>query len=405
MKDVQELSFEGTHCANCNELLQGEFCHHCGQSVHSVLKPVHGMLEEAAETLLHIDGRIVHTLPPLLLNPGFLTLEYFSGRRMRYIAPFRLMFVICVLTFFVCHLAIDRVTHKFEEQISRGPVVTTSDDITTATTPKQVRAALKEQLDGLNTAKDTGVLPPAAVAKINEKELMLSQQANQRLITLGAAPMPASSLTAPPADSVATAASVSTTSTTDDMLDGTHLKMQTVHISWLPDIANERLTVMLSHFLGNLHAFKHGDAATREETKQRMIDGVFSELPPAMFVMIPVFAILLKLFYLFKRRLYMEHLITALHSHAFLFLSLLLIALLGMLSTWLRPHAAWVGYPLGWLQTALMLWVPVYLLVMQKRIYRQGWPMTVLKFWFIGWFYFWLLLIALLIAAALGATH
>ena len=40
-----------------------------------------------------------------------------------------------------------------------------------------------------------------------------------------------------------------------------------------------------------------------------------------MFVLIPLFALLLKLFYVFRRRLYMEHLIVALHSHAFLFLA------------------------------------------------------------------------------------
>ena len=66
---------------------------------------------------------------------------------------------------------------------------------------------------------------------------------------------------------------------------------------------------------------------------QRMISGTFSALPPTMFVLIPVFAILLKLFYVFRRRLYVEHLIVALHSHAFMFLSLLLITLAGMLST------------------------------------------------------------------------
>lgn len=405
MKDVQELSFEGTHCANCNELLQGEFCHHCGQSVHSVLKPVHGMLEEAAETLLHIDGRIVHTLPPLLVKPGFLTLEYFSGRRVRYIAPFRLMFVICLLAFFVCHLAMDRAATKFENQITHAPMVTTSDEITTATTPSKVRAALKEQLDGLNTAEDTGVLPPNAVAQIHQKELELRQQANQRLIALGAPPMPATSVAAPSTTSVATTTSSPNESTKDETSDEFRKGVQPFHISWLPNIVNERLTVMGTHLLDNWHAYKRGDAATREEVKQRVIDGTFSELPPAMFVLIPVFAALLKLFYIFRRRLYMEHLITALHSHAFLFLSLLLLVLLGMLSNWLKPHAAWVGYPLGWLEAALLIWIPAYLLIMQKRIYKQGWPMTVLKFWFIGWFYFWLLLIALLIATALGATH
>ena len=45
----------------------------------------------------------------------------------------------------------------------------------------------------------------------------------------------------------------------------------------------------------------------------------------------PLFALLLKIFYIFKRRLYMEHLIVALHSHSFIFLSLLLITLAGLL--------------------------------------------------------------------------
>jgi hypothetical protein len=52
-----------------------------------------------------------------------------------------------------------------------------------------------------------------------------------------------------------------------------------------------------------------------------------------------------------------------------------------------------------------MLWIPTCLLIMQKRIYHQGWPMTLLKFWFVGWCYFWLLLFALTVAAALGMAH
>jgi hypothetical protein len=92
---MNELTEAGTlHCANCGTPLEGEFCHHCGQSVHSVLKPVHHMLEDGMDMFLHVDGRIVHTVPPLFLKPGFLTLEYFAGRRQRYVAPFRLMFVL-----------------------------------------------------------------------------------------------------------------------------------------------------------------------------------------------------------------------------------------------------------------------------------------------------------------------
>src|ERR1700733_9677228 len=131
-------SHEGLHCANCGVPMQGEFGPACGQSMHSVLKPVHGMLEETVETLLHIDGRIVHTVPPLLLKPGFLALEYFSGRRVRYIAPFRLMFVLCLLALFVCHLRIENMN----TQINLGTnstVKAIDNPFNAATTPAAVK--------------------------------------------------------------------------------------------------------------------------------------------------------------------------------------------------------------------------------------------------------------------------
>jgi hypothetical protein len=400
----QLTSYEGLHCANCGASMQGEFCHECGQSVRSVLKPLHGMIEETAETVLDIDGRFVHTLPPLLLMPGFLTMEYFAGRRVRYIAPFRLMFVLSLLAFFVFHLAIDQIANKIP---TNGlPLVNLdSTAIEHAATPAEVRKALKDELDGLQRARDTGVLPPNVLEMTQTAARELQQNANRRLVALGAAPMSAASLAAPPAAASVITANGTKPVETKRKVSSDWDESKPVRIGWLPDVANARLTLLAQQIQRNWRTFKHGDAATSAEAKQRMINGVFSALPPAMFVLIPVFAILLKLFYVFRRRLYMEHLIVALHSHAFMFLSLLLVTLTGMLSTWLRLHAAWTGSALGWVQALLMLWVPTYLLIMQKRIYHQGWPMTVLKFWLVGWGYLWLLMLVLMIAAALGMAH
>ena len=402
----QLTSHEGLHCANCGAAMQGEFCHDCGQSIHSVLKPVHGMIEETVETVLHIDGRIVHTLPPLLLKPGFLTLEYFAGRRVRYIAPFRLMFVLCLLSFFVFHLAIDQISNKVG---THGfPLVNVNDAaIENAATPAKVRTALQKQLDGLQSARATGVLSPAMLDQTDVAARDLRQKASRRLIELGAAPISATSIAAPLAAVVAKPLGnvQAAAASPDDARKAVRQASEPARIAWLPDVVNARLTELGRHIRDNMHALKGSDPAARQDALQRMIGGVFSALPPTMFVLIPVFAVLLKLFYVFRRRLYMEHLIVALHSHAFMFLGLLLITLTGMLSTWLRPHAAWTGYALGWIQALIMLWVPTYLLLMQKRVYRQGWPMTVLKFWFIGWCYFWLLMIALMVAGALGMAH
>ncbi|WP_049622197.1 DUF3667 domain-containing protein [Frateuria defendens] len=410
MKDIGEA---GTlHCANCGTPLEGEFCHHCGQSIHSVLKPVHGLLEDGADMYLHVDGRILRTLPPLLFKPGFLTLEYFAGRRVRYVAPFRLMFVLCLLAFFAFHLATDLMTERIEARTHAG-VVVDEHEFDDADSAVEVRSQLKEQLDDLAESRRVPALPEAARQQIDQAGYRLREQANQRLLALGAAPMPTASL-APPAAVAPVAANTTPAPAASAGADagasaeadyGSYGTYAPIHIAWLPDFANQRLARLTEHLRANWHNVLHGDKAARNDALERMSSGVFGVLPQAMVVMIPLFALLLKLFYVFRRRLYMEHLIAALHSHAFLFLALLLVTLCGMLSTWLRPHAAWVGYAMGPVQGAVMLWIPIYLLIMQKRVYHQGWPMTVLKYWLVGWCYLWLLGIVLTGALMLGMAH
>ena len=380
------VSHEGQHCANCGTPLVGEFCHECGQSVHSVLKPMHHMAEETVETVLHIDGRIVDTLPPLFLKPGFLTLEYFSGRRVRYIAPFRLMFVLCLLCFFVLHLATSAVIEHSVERHQQQVLLDRGADFAQLDSAEDVRDLLDQKINALDAVQTFGDDTMAAEATAAKQRLRAA--ANQRLTELHAQPLPPETGTA---------------GTTKPHTGNS--KLQSLHIAWLPDFVNQRLHAVGQHMLDNWHAFRHGDATEREAAKDRMVNGVFGKLPGAMLVLVPVFALLLKLFYVFKRRLYMEHLIVALHSQAFLFLWLLLCTLLAALAGWLEPHALWTTYPLNWLERILVLWAPVYLLLMQKRIYRQGWPMTLLKYWCIGWCYFWLLFFVLVCAFLLGLAH
>ncbi|MBD8899420.1 DUF3667 domain-containing protein [Rhodanobacter sp. DHG33] len=380
------VSHEGQYCANCTTPLVGEFCHECGQSVHSVLKPMHHMVEETMETVLHIDSRIVHTLPPLFLKPGFLTLEYFSGRRMRYIAPFRLMFVLSLLCFFVLHLTTSSAIDQGLSQHQQKVLSDRGSDFAQATSADEVQELLDKKLNALDAVETLGSDTMAATVSTDKQ--LLRTAANKRLVELHAQPLPASSASAPTVDRGETGES-----------------MRPLQIGWLPDFANRRLALMRQHFVDNVRDYRHGSPEVRQAAEDRMIGGVFGKLPAAMFVLVPVFALLLELFYVFKRRLYMEHLIVALHSHAFLFLWLLLYMLLYLLGVWLVPHAAWVDYPLRWLRTILLWWAPIYLLLMQKRIYRQGWPMTLLKYWCVGWFYFWLLLFVLISAVALGVAN
>jgi len=97
--------------------------------------------------------------------------------------------------------------------------------------------------------------------------------------------------------------------------------------------------------------------------EETLVSAVVNLLPKAMFLLLPLFALLLKLVYVRSGRPYVEHLIFSLHFHSFVFI-LLTIALV---STW---FPAWLA--------ALALHY-VYLYLGMKRVYGQGWRKTWVK--------------------------
>jgi hypothetical protein len=88
-----------------------------------------------------------------------------------------------------------------------------------------------------------------------------------------------------------------------------------------------------------------------------------------MFLLMPLFALFLKVLYLRHRRYYMQHLAFALHFHSAAFLA---VSIITALNLW-APAAAGYG-------NLLALAVPLHLLFGMKRFYGQGWPKTALKF-------------------------
>ncbi|SNY50872.1 Protein of unknown function [Arsukibacterium tuosuense] len=109
------------------------------------------------------------------------------------------------------------------------------------------------------------------------------------------------------------------------------------------------------------------------------INKFFSLAPQMMFLLLPIFALLLKLLYIRSNRYYMEHLIVALHSHSFILQMSVIYLGLGALQNSIGWN--WLATIVGWLETAAFWWIPLYLFLCQKFYYRQGWGKTLLKFW------------------------
>ena len=99
-------------CANCLAALNGEFCAACGQRHEPHIHTVAHFAGEAFESISHADSRLWRTLWFLFARPGFLTREFFAGRRVAYLPPFRLYLVLSLLVLLFSTLSPDapRVT-------------------------------------------------------------------------------------------------------------------------------------------------------------------------------------------------------------------------------------------------------------------------------------------------------
>jgi uncharacterized protein DUF3667 len=80
---------------------------------------MHDLFHDVAHEFLHVDSKIFRTVKLLLLRPGFLTREYFEGRRVRYVSPLRLYLVFSVI-YFAAAALVDRPAFRSDETVEVG---------------------------------------------------------------------------------------------------------------------------------------------------------------------------------------------------------------------------------------------------------------------------------------------
>jgi hypothetical protein len=98
------LPADANLCRNCGAPAPGAFCPSCGQETDTRLPTLRQFMRDATGRLISWDGRLRRTLFALVAKPGFLTREYFDGRRRRYVRPTRLFLATSVILFAVLRL-------------------------------------------------------------------------------------------------------------------------------------------------------------------------------------------------------------------------------------------------------------------------------------------------------------
>lgn len=286
----QEVSeFDFLICPNCGETEVGKYCPNCGQSNKDYNKPVKDIVGDLLDSI-NIDVRLLNTLIPFFTKPGFLTEEYFKGRRKRYVPPMRMYMFVSIIFFFLVQY-------------------TSKDDI-----------------------KNN-------IVKVNDNEtksgLVINSLKND------------------------------TTDTEGFVLDSLTTKDSSDNDIYLSDLE------------GNYDIFREEalkDTTTTEKEKDLIIGGLnaaekkdvffdkfMKNVSYLLFVLMPVFAVILALILWKSRMLYIKHLIFSINFHSFIFgLSIIILISNEILPESIHRYVAYLWFG-----------IPLYLMLGIRRFYKR----------------------------------
>ncbi len=345
------------NCLNCGEVLTGQHCSHCGQHSRVRVLSLWGLTRDVIGDLLDADSRVWRTLWPLAFRPGLLTQEFLRGRRASYTPPFR-MYLVLSLVFFVV-ASISDPGSEVALQLDEGG------------TNIQIR-------DGRQAAESPQPEPPPAPTAPAAPGAQPTLDAEaRRLIDAVIERMPESERATARRELEA------------DLARASPADLAAANRFIADPCSEENFMIDAGPVL------EQYEPRLREACRKIMADqqsfgrALFENIPKMMFIFLPLIAAVLSVLYVRSGRYYVEHLLFVVHFHAFFFLAGIVVLLLERLAESVTgPLAGGINAAQAALGTALVFYVPWYLLRAMRRVYAQGWWKTVPKFALLGLAYF-----------------
>jgi hypothetical protein len=328
--DSHEASRPLQSCLNCGITLRGQYCDACGQRARSRLISIWELVRDAFGDLFELDSRLWQTLVPLIVRPGRLTRDYLLGRRARFMPPFRTYLVLSVIFFLVAFFD-----------------------------PREELGLLFEP-----AAEPTGEVEESPQTGVEIRERVLGELAEEGIIVEGEQPSEDREEDDPNSANVNLSAGEANVNCDPSDIGSADIP------DWLSGrITPERLQVMCERITAD-----DGSA---------LFDKLLDNVPAALFFLLPLMALVLKILYPLSKRYYVEHLLFVVHYHAFFFLILTLQILFARFATL-------AGIPEDTSDIVIIgaaLYIPIYLFRAMQRVYAQGAMVTSLKFVFLTFSY------------------
>ena len=325
-------------CNNCGTPLIGPYCAACGQPRDTHRKSIWRLIWETIEHIVNFDSRIMRTSRALLLEPGELPRAFKEGRTQRYVPAPRLYLFISLL-FFV-FLSISGIALlQFEINISEN-----------------TKVAVPENGVGIEFTDKTKPAPnflevqrKAAAGQLTDKDIEELKASSPGVSTKAHFFSRIGSVQTHIPDKVR-AQIDQLQADAEAQPQGSERWFNVNFLRGLADIARDPAALN-----GPLTAW----------------------IPRVLFLLLPLFALLLWLFYWRQRKkfLLVDHLVFSLTLHTFAFVILMFAAL----AVQVTPSET-----VGW---AAMIIIATYFFFSMKWFYDQNYFWTTTKFVFISFIY------------------
>ena len=290
------------NCLNCGHHVEEVYCTHCGQkNVETHLNAFVAIGEFIAD-YFHADGKFLKSIPALLFKPGRMTNEFNSGKREKYIHPFRLYIFISIIYFSISFATED------------SSLIVRSRDSTA--TRSQIRIG------------DSNFI------RIQDGDTSETQDSS----------------------------SVEELTKRGNILPAT-IKLYRDSVKRLPQSARPDF----SDDVINRVAIKYRNEGSEGKLIDATIEKFRHSLPKLLFFLMPLAALLLKLFYIRRKKFYIDHLVHTLYLHSFIFLVMTIFTLLNLFLSG------------GILFAIFFLASVIYFFISMKRVYGQSKAKTIFK--------------------------
>ncbi|GAB4156330.1 MAG: DUF3667 domain-containing protein [Winogradskyella sp.] len=326
------MSTDKDTCQNCDKQYKSgfKFCPYCGQKTNDELT-LGVLFYNTISNYFSFDARFFKSFVPLMFKPGYLAKQFINGKRLLYLHPAQMYLFISVVFFFLSSFTIaewEKEANELNQKIANTPAVINNNQSKTdldSITKDKILKEIKQSGPKLGL-KEQDIKKADSIIQSDTTDAAVSWDFNKNKI--------------------------------DSLINSGAEDADLYREMGMADDAGyfER-----GFYKGALSVAKGSGAGN-------MVRRAFDAVPITMFILLPLFALILKIFY-FRRGRYAYHLVFTFYFFSFLFT---LFAILLAVNRFVF-EIPW------WISLLLVLSTFFYFYLGLLKFYERHWFTTLIK--------------------------